>query len=101
MFDIWTEDRAWFVLTFHCLRAGPTQITVTSPVVGTIVLLPIGGGSPVLLEPEPITVIVNQVAPVGGVASPVNKLEILTPYIALVGLIIAVSTVYVIKKRKD
>ena len=39
--------------------------------------------------------------PVGGVASPVNKLEILTPYIALVGLIIAVSTVYVIKKRKD
>jgi dipeptidyl aminopeptidase/acylaminoacyl peptidase len=40
-------------------------------------------------------------APVGGVTSPINKLEILTPYLALVGLIIAVSTVYVIKKRKD
>ena len=39
--------------------------------------------------------------PVGGVASPINKLEILAPYLALAGLIIAVSTVYVIKKRKD
>jgi len=40
-------------------------------------------------------------AAVGGVVNQVNKLEILTPYIALVGLIIAVSSVYVIKKRKD
>ncbi|MGB6680902.1 MAG: DNRLRE domain-containing protein [Candidatus Bathyarchaeia archaeon] len=39
--------------------------------------------------------------PVGGVVTPVNKLEILTPYIALVGLIAVVSTVYVIKRRKD
>jgi DNA-binding beta-propeller fold protein YncE len=39
-------------------------------------------------------------APVGGVATSVNKLEILTPYIALAGLIITVSTVYVIKRRK-
>jgi hypothetical protein len=44
---------------------------------------------------------VDRVSPVGGVASPVNKIEILTPYLALAGLIIAVSTVYVIKKRKD
>jgi len=101
VFDIWTEDRAWFVLTFHCLRAGPTQITVTSPVVGTIVLLPIGGGSPVFLEPEPITVIVNQVAPVGGVSTPINKIEILTPYLALAGLIAVVSAVFVIRKSKD
>lgn len=40
-------------------------------------------------------------APVGGVASPINKIEILTPYITLAGLIAVVSTVYVIKKRKD
>jgi hypothetical protein len=40
-------------------------------------------------------------APVGGVVTPVNKLEILTPYIALAGLIVAVSTVYVMRKRKD
>jgi hypothetical protein len=38
---------------------------------------------------------------VGGVVTQVNKLKVLTPYIALTGLIIAVSTVYVIRKRKD
>ena len=38
-------------------------------------------------------------APVGGVASPVNKFAVLTPYVALAGLIIAVSAI-VIKKRK-
>ena len=45
---------------------------------------------------------VNQIThPVGGVASPVNKAEIIAPYIALAGLIAAVSTVYIIKKRRD
>jgi hypothetical protein len=39
--------------------------------------------------------------PVGGVTTPVNKLVILTPYIALAGLIVAVSTIYVIKRHKD
>jgi TolB protein len=38
---------------------------------------------------------------IGGVVTPTSKLEILTPYITLAGLIAAVSTVYVIKKRKD
>jgi len=45
---------------------------------------------------------VNQIpapAPVGGITTPIDKLEILTPYIALAGLIIAVSAI-VIKKRK-
>ncbi|MFC1505444.1 hypothetical protein ACFLQ6_00065 [Thermoproteota archaeon] len=98
---LWIEDRAWFVLTFHCLRAGPTPITVTSPPVGTIILVPIGGGSPVFLEPEPVTIIVNQVSPVGGVASPINKLELIAPYLALAGLIAAVSVVFVIKRSKD
>jgi streptogramin lyase len=40
-------------------------------------------------------------AAVGGVASPVNKFEIITPYLVLVGLIAVVSTVYIVKKRKD
>ena len=40
-------------------------------------------------------------ATVGGLVTPVNKLEILTPYIALAGLIAAVSTVYIIRRRKD
>jgi LPXTG-motif cell wall-anchored protein len=30
-----------------------------------------------------------------------NKLEILTPYIALAGLVIAVSAVVVVKRRRD
>ncbi|MGB6680925.1 MAG: hypothetical protein WBF08_06350, partial [Candidatus Bathyarchaeia archaeon] len=41
----------------------------------------------------------SSLAPVGGISTPINKLEILTPYIALAGLIIAVSAI-VIKKRK-
>lgn len=42
----------------------------------------------------------GQVA-VGGVVAPVNKLMILAPYIALAGLIAAVSTIYIIRKHKD
>ncbi|OGD52998.1 hypothetical protein A3K80_03600 [Candidatus Bathyarchaeota archaeon RBG_13_38_9] len=40
-------------------------------------------------------------APVGGIVAQVNKLMILAPYLVLVGLIIVVSTVYIIKRRKD
>ena len=39
--------------------------------------------------------------PIGGILMPVNKLEVLAPYLALAGLIAAISTVIVIKKRKD
>jgi hypothetical protein len=38
---------------------------------------------------------------VGGVVTPINKLEIVTPYLTLAGLIAAISTVYVIIRRKD
>jgi len=44
---------------------------------------------------------VSQHGPVGGIITPINKLKILTPYLALAGLIAVVSAVYVIKKRKD
>jgi hypothetical protein len=40
-------------------------------------------------------------APVGGILAPIDKLYLLTPYITLAGLVLAVSTVYVIKRRKD
>jgi hypothetical protein len=39
--------------------------------------------------------------PVGGLTLTVDKFELLIPYLGLVGLIAAVSTVYVIKRRKD
>jgi len=39
--------------------------------------------------------------PVGGLVMPTNKLEILTPYLALTALVIAVSSVIVVKRRRD
>jgi hypothetical protein len=52
-------------------------------------------------DPPPTPTPTTTLEPVSGLVMPTNKLEILTPYIALVGLIIAVSSVYVIKTRKD
>ncbi|WP_455369506.1 hypothetical protein [[Eubacterium] cellulosolvens] len=97
----WSENAAWFEFTFHCLGEGSSKVTLSSPEVGTITLVALVGGGTVNLEPEPFEVTVNQVepAPVAGITSPINKLEILTPYLALAGLIIALSAV-IIKKRK-
>ena len=38
---------------------------------------------------------------VGGVVVPANKLEILTPYLALAGLVAAVSAVVAVKRRRE
>ncbi len=43
----------------------------------------------------------SEATAVGGISIPTNKLEIVTPYIVLAGLIAVVSAVYVIKRRKD
>lgn len=40
-------------------------------------------------------------AAVGGIVLPANKLEIVAPFAALAGLIVAVSTVAAVKKRRD
>jgi len=39
--------------------------------------------------------------PVSGLVMSTNKLEILAPYIIVAGLIAAVSTIYIVKRRKD
>ena len=39
-------------------------------------------------------------APVGGITTPINKIEILTPYLALAGLIAAVTAAFTIRKRR-
>ena len=102
----WTEDAAWLRVRFHCLRAGPAAISVSSPP-SIEVGLEDSGGTEVDVSPETVTVTVNQVeatpehAPVGGLVTSINKLEIVIPYIALTGLIVAVSTVFVIRRRKD
>ena len=43
----------------------------------------------------------HEPATVGGISTPISKLKMLTPYLAIAGLIVAVSTVFVIKKRKE
>jgi hypothetical protein len=50
------------------------------------------------IDQDPI--IEYELPPVGGIVTPINKLEILAPYLALAGLIAAVS-VAIIRRRKD
>ncbi|MFC1505588.1 hypothetical protein ACFLQ6_00800 [Thermoproteota archaeon] len=91
-----TEDRRWATITFHCLVPGITTILVEGEANMTT-----GSAAPQTFVLDPIEVIVYQVLPVGGISTPINKLEILTPYIALAGLIAVISTVYIIRRRKD
>jgi hypothetical protein len=93
-----TEDRRWVTITFHCAGAGITTILVE----GTADMSTVGAG-PQTFELEPIEITVNQIdaRPVGGLVMPTNKLEILTPYLALAGLIVAVSAVVAVKKRRE
>jgi hypothetical protein len=92
----WTEDALWFTLNFHCLGEGSSSIrfgSLDGVDQGVIEI------SSVFVYPEDVYVTIQQSGPVGGYVIPVNKLEIITPYLALAGLIIAVSAV-IIKKRK-
>lgn len=91
-----TEDRRWATITFHCLAEGTTTILVEGEAD-----MATGAAGPQTFVLDPIEVTVYQSDTVGGISIPVNKLAILTPYIALAGLIAVVSTVYMIKKRKD
>jgi len=93
-------DEVWLTLTFHCKAEGSSYITATNyewPYNPAIIWY---APAPSTLDPDAITV--NQVKPrpVGGVVVPTNKLEILTPYLALAGLVAAVSAVVVVKKRR-
>jgi hypothetical protein len=93
-------EMAWFSLTFHCLTEGSSKITV-STLKETVFL---SDGTQIHeTYPESFQITCNQVepSPVGGLVMPTNKLEILTPYLALAGLIAAVSAVVVVKRRRD
>lgn len=52
-------------------------------------------------DPPPTPTPTTTLTPVSGLVMHTNKLEILTPYVTLAGLITAISIVYVIKRRKD
>jgi hypothetical protein len=87
-----SQDASWISITLHCLEPGISELVIEESTIE---------GTTASISYTRINLEVNQIepAPVGGVATPVDKIEILTPYLALAGLI--VSTVYVIKKRKD
>lgn len=91
-----SNSHDWVEVTFHCEGSGSSPINL----VDVRLMIPSDGDLPI---EQPLKGAVNQfeLAPVDGVTTPTNKLEILTPYIVLAGLIAAVSTVYIIKKRKD
>lgn len=85
----------WLELEYHCIDEGTSDIQILGLTINTV-------GLPT--DYAVFDASVNQIpapAPVGGIVIPTNRLEILTPYVALAGLIVAISTVYVFKKRKD
>ena len=104
--DAVTVDRYWETFSFHCLGPGATPINLPSTITdedGFTTYTTYVNGINIGYTPTTVKGAVNQyeLAPVGGVQIPINKIEVLVPYLALAGLIIAVSTVYVIKRRKE
>lgn len=90
-----TEDLKWITLTLRCLQEGTSTIDVEA----TITVQP--DGTQIELETDDFDGTVNQFGIVGGYAMPVHKIEVLAPYLALAGLIGAISIVFVVKRRKD
>ena len=96
--ELVTVDREWLTVTFHCLGSGPSTITFEGSYLA-LEYLTGGSGDGGLVDVTEVTI--NQIASVGGVTTPVNKIVILTTYLAIPGLIAVVSVVYVIKRRRD
>jgi len=94
----WFGDAEWVRFTFHCLGEGTGVMLLESPGAGTIVLS--DGEFSESMYPEPFEVTVHQYRAVGGVLAPVNKLTILSPYLALLGLVGAVTVAFAAKTRR-
>lgn len=89
----WTEDAAWIKLTFHCLGEGTSEIYFD----GASIFI----GQLPYIELDPFTCTVHQtVRAVGGILAPVNKLAVLAPYLALIGLFGAITAIFAIRKPK-
>ena len=91
----WIGNATWVLFTFHCLGEGTDLMVLES---GEIVLSDGGPGAPTY--PEPFEVTVHQFKAVGGVVVPVNKLAVLSPYLALIGLVGAVTVAVAVRRRK-
>jgi hypothetical protein len=89
---MFSGDALWVTLTFHCLGGGSSPIGISpdpdSWWENPSVLIPfdvvLGG-----------TCNQHPVVPVGGVVLPVNRLAVMAPYLALLGLVAAVAVVVV------
>ena len=90
----YSADAVWAIITFHCLAEGDSVITAMGTVRSVI------GGAKSFFDPVQISVHQVTPAPVGGIVAPTNKLSIIAPYLALAGLVAAVSTVIVVRRRK-
>jgi len=100
-----TEESSLATITFHCIAVGSSPINIPNP-------YPYDGSTyprlliDIDLEEIPHTVVkgavTQNVRPVGGIYTSNDRLNILAPYIALVGLIGAISTIFAIRRwRKD
>jgi hypothetical protein len=102
---IFSSNWKWMTFTFHCKGEGSSPINIPETYdlgggpIGVGPYLGAAGVSNTKLKAAVTQTI--EPTPVGGLATPTNKLAILTPYIALVGLIVVISSVYIIRKRKD
>ena len=89
--DDFYDEASWVTLTIHCEGAGTSTIDIDDEL--TFVY---GGAYTVVM----VDATVNQhPRPVGGAFTPVNKLAVAAPFLALIA-VAAVATVYVAKRRR-
>ena len=84
----------WLEFEYHCIDEGTSDIQILGLTINSVAFPADYAifGATVNQLPE--------LAPVGGLSTPINKFEILAPYMALAGLIAVVSTVLFVKIRK-
>jgi len=93
----WIGNATWVLFTFHCLGEGTDLMVLESP--GDSILLSNGVDIDPTL-PEPCEVTVHQFKAVGGVVVPVDKLAVLSPYLALIGLVGVVTVAVAATRRR-
>ena len=93
------------IITFHAHSESSTPNIAVYAWLGAVAATdraPNGGSYPITsLSAAAPNQFYDYEGTVGGVVSPVNKLALATPFLALAGLIVAVSAVVVVKRRRD
>jgi len=95
----WTTGAIWGTYTFHCKGEGTDVMVLTSPKPETIVLW--NGQVTYETDPAPYEVTVHQYTrAVGGVLTGTDKLAVLSPYLALIGLVGAATVAVAVQRRR-